>query len=84
MWGSWALLRLLLLAQLGQRTGAALIEYEFNVTYFKVNADGRESMVLGVNEQVPGPMIRCREGDTLRVCYSYALSVHLWVGEGLL
>jgi multicopper oxidase len=47
------------------RRGA--VEFELRAGRFRAAPDGREREVWGYNRQLPGPLIRAKEGDTVRI-----------------
>jgi len=69
----------------GAVASTVIREYTFNVSYFQVNPDkSATSWVQGINGQLPGPTIRVRQGERLRVIVNNQLqtetvSIH-WHG----
>lgn len=61
---SLLLLGLLSCAEIGR---AADIEQEWNITYKTVYPDGIPKLVPVVNDQFPGPELRGRVGQTVRI-----------------
>ncbi|PCH61997.1 MAG: hypothetical protein COC19_03550, partial [SAR86 cluster bacterium] len=52
----------------GSRNNAAQThEYDFTTSAFEGSPDGRAKELWGYNKQFPGPEIRVKEGDTIRV-----------------
>ena len=60
---------LLILCILGISTPsyAKLVEYKLNVKEQKINISGKEVVALSLNDSIPGPTIKAKVGDTLRV-----------------
>ena len=65
------------------------VEYHFNVSWFNTAPDGMLKRVLGINNQFPGPTIRGRLGDFVRVHMTNLIqtrdsrSIHWCYGLGL-
>ncbi|PON90193.1 Laccase [Trema orientale] len=78
IWLAWSLA---LLAS--SMTSAAIVEHSFNVEDVTVRKLCREQVITAVNESLPGPTIRVREGDTLVVHVfnksPYDITIH-WHG----
>ncbi len=53
----------------GQQTAGLQRQHEFvlRASRFPAAPDGRSRAVMGYNEKLPGPVLRVREGDTLRI-----------------
>ncbi|CAN6471494.1 unnamed protein product [Victoria cruziana] len=62
---------------------AAIVEHTFNVGNFTVSRLCEERTIIAVNEQLPGPIIRAHEGDTLVIHVKnlspYNMTIH-WHG----
>lgn len=76
---------LTILALLGfmQASYAKEVEYHLNLSEKKVNFSEKEAMALAVNSLIPGPTLKAKVGDTLRVVVTNNLntdtSIH-WHG----
>ena len=56
------------LAALTSRSASgAAVEYELRAGRFQASPDGRPREVWGYGKQLPGPFLRAREGDRVRV-----------------
>ena len=62
---------------------AKVIEYKLNVSEKKVNISGKEANALALNDSIPGPTLKAKVGDVLRVTVTNKLdtdtSIH-WHG----
>lgn len=62
---------------------AKIIEYKLNVSEKKVNISGKEANALALNDSIPGPTLKAKVGDVLRVTVTNKLdtdtSIH-WHG----
>ena len=50
-----------------------ILEYDFRVSWFDGAPNGMMRRILGVNNQFPGPTIRGKKGDLLRVHVTNAI-----------
>ena len=70
-------------AALGVRKSQLNSRYESEIGYSPITIDGRKATSTGINCTVPGPLIRLREGDDIKLNVSNALnddtSIH-WNG----
>ena len=68
---------------LGLREQEAKSRYDLKIGYSPITIDGRTATSTGINETVPGPLIRLREGDDIELNVTNALdddsSIH-WHG----
>ncbi|MBY0463184.1 MAG: multicopper oxidase domain-containing protein, partial [Alphaproteobacteria bacterium] len=46
---------------------AKVVEYKLNVNEQKVNISGKEATALTLNNSIPGPTLKAKVGDTLRI-----------------
>ncbi len=46
---------------------AELVEYKLNVNKKEVNISGKKALALTLNNSIPGPTIKAKVGDTLRI-----------------
>ena len=62
---------------------AKTVEYIFNVNYETVNYSGQEARGLAINNSIPGPTVKAKVGDTLKITVNNYLaeetSIH-WHG----
>jgi len=62
---------------------AKIVEYTLHVSEKKVNISGKEANALALNDSIPGPTLKAKVGDTLRVTVTNNLdtdtSIH-WHG----
>ncbi|MDT8445082.1 MAG: copper resistance system multicopper oxidase, partial [Desulfuromonadales bacterium] len=52
---------------------AAQSSYDLTIGYYPIVIDGREGLSTGINGTVPGPLVRLREGDDVRLNVNNAL-----------
>ncbi|MBE3047950.1 multicopper oxidase domain-containing protein [Candidatus Bathyarchaeota archaeon] len=57
----------LLLGALAGLGSAAVVEYDWDITWVNAAPDGFMRPVVGVNNEWPCPMIRATKGDTIKV-----------------
>src|SRR5271170_5071927 len=51
----------------GAATSLKPVEYQLRASRFTGAPDGRRREIWGYNQQLPGPLIRAKEGETLRI-----------------
>ena len=83
---SFGLLPLRAAAEPGARADAGVLEgteFDLRIGQTRVNVTGRERVALTINDSLPGPLLRWREGDTVTLRVSNTLdddtSIH-WHG----
>lgn len=57
----------LLVGSLAGLTSAAVVEYDWDITWVNAAPDGFMRPVIGVNNEWPCPTIRATKGDTIKV-----------------
>ena len=62
---------------------ANVVEYKLNISYKTINITGKDVTAMALNDSIPGPTLRFREGDIARIYFKnnmdVATSVH-WHG----
>ena len=62
---------------------AGIVEYDLNISYKTLNITGKDVIAMALNDSIPGPTLRFREGDVARIrlknSMDVATSVH-WHG----
>ncbi len=66
---------ILILLGFGNVSSAKVIEYKLNVNEKKVNISGKEVVALSLNNSIPGPTIKAKLGDVLRIEVTNSLDV---------
>ncbi|MBT3509897.1 MAG: multicopper oxidase domain-containing protein [Nitrospina sp.] len=54
---------------------AAIVEYELNISYKTLNVTGKDVKAMSLNDSIPGPTLRFREGDTARIRLKNSMDV---------
>ena len=57
----------LFVARLAAAVSAAVVEYDWDITWVNASPDGFSRPVIGVNNEWPCPTIRATKGDTIKV-----------------
>ena len=62
---------------------SSVVEYKLNISYKTINITGKDVTAMALNDSIPGPTLRFREGDIARIYFKnnmdVATSVH-WHG----
>ncbi len=72
-WGGWQAF-----GETGQRQAPTTLtgkDFELTIDSLPVNFNGRHSVATAVNDSVPGPILKWREGDTVTVAVTNHLKV---------
>ena len=56
-------------------TQAATVEYDLTIAQQEVNITGKSSQAMTINEGIPGPTLRFKEGDIARIRVQNKMSV---------
>ena len=64
----------LILAIISLSSQAKLVSYEFDIHTKQVSIAGKTSEALAIKNQIPGPLIQARVGDTLQVTFNNRMS----------
>ena len=54
---------------------AGIVEYDLNVSYKTLNITGKDVKAMSLNDSIPGPTLRFREGDTARIRFHNLMDV---------
>jgi hypothetical protein len=46
---------------------ASIVEYDIDINYKTINVTGKSTKALAMNNSIPGPTLRFREGDITRI-----------------
>ncbi len=54
---------------------AGIVEYDLNINYKTLNITGKNVRAMALNDSVPGPTLRFREGDIARIRFKNSMDV---------
>ncbi len=54
---------------------AGIVEYDLNVNYKTLNVTGKDVKAMSLNDSIPGPTLRFREGDVARIRFHNLMDV---------
>jgi len=54
---------------------AGIVEYDLNISYKTVNISGKNVQAMALNDSIPGPTLRFREGDVARIRFKNSMDV---------
>lgn len=54
---------------------AGIVEYDLNITYKTLNITGKNVKAMAINDSIPGPTLRFREGDVARIRFKNSMDV---------
>ncbi|MEK9629697.1 MAG: multicopper oxidase domain-containing protein [Nitrospinota bacterium] len=53
----------------------AIVEYELDINYKTINISGKKAKAMAINNSIPGPTLRFREGDIARISIKNGMDV---------
>ena len=54
---------------------AGIVEYDLDINFKTINISGKSSKAMAINNSIPGPTLRFREGDTARISIKNSMNV---------
>ena len=54
---------------------AGIVEYDLDINFKTINISGKSSKAMSINNSIPGPTLRFREGDTARISIKNSMNV---------
>ena len=54
---------------------AGIVEYDLDINFKTINISGKSSKAMAINNSIPGPTLRFREGDTARIRIKNSMNV---------
>ncbi len=54
---------------------AGIVEYDLDINFKTIDIDGKNSKAMAINNSIPGPTLRFREGDTARIRIKNSMDV---------
>ena len=54
---------------------AGIVEYDLNISYKTLNITGKKVKAMALNDSIPGPTLRFREGDVARIRFKNSMDV---------
>ena len=54
---------------------AGIVEYDLDINFKTINIRGKSSKAMAINNSIPGPTLRFREGDTARISIKNSMNV---------
>ena len=54
---------------------ASIVEYDLNISYKTLNITGQDVKAMALNDSIPGPTLRFREGDVARIRFKNSMDV---------